>query len=264
MADNLVVDEGTSAKKARTVERTANIHNPVVELNVGGASEVLAGGDANGLKVQGPVAGDVAVAGSPLIIGGRASGATPSDVSADGDAVHGWYDLKGRLHTVVDNSVITGTAGTPNAGVLSVQGVSGGYALPCDVGGQQVIAVPNVDPGSMNQVWKHGNYTSAQTGTALWTPSSGFRVAVTGIIIGTYGTTTGKVTVFFSASADTAYTIGTDHPVLCATFSPSATAKPGLVFAPAMPVFGWDVDYVLRITTDAALSIDIVVHGYEW
>ena len=77
MADNLVIDEGTSAKSARTDEVTANVHVPFVKL-----------------------------------MDGTTDGTTVAAVGANG------------LACDVKNASIAGTAGTANAGVLSVQGIA--------------------------------------------------------------------------------------------------------------------------------------------
>lgn len=62
-------------------------------------------GDANGLATQGQVAADAAVAGKPVLQGGRASDAIPTAVSADGDAVHAWNDRRGaRKVAIVDDA----------------------------------------------------------------------------------------------------------------------------------------------------------------
>lgn len=114
------------------------------------------------------------------------------------------------------------------------------------------------------QVWKSANYTAAQTGVALWTPGAGKKIAITSLVIGTYGTTQGRVHVWFGGSGDTTYTAGTDQLVVAATFSPSATSTPGLVLAPPSPILAATADHVLRLTTSAGLSIDLTIYGYEF
>jgi hypothetical protein len=52
MADDVQLDVGTGGVYTHTKERTSTKHNQVVEVNVGGASEVLLGGAATGLYVQ--------------------------------------------------------------------------------------------------------------------------------------------------------------------------------------------------------------------
>lgn len=65
--------------------------------------EILAGatklGNATGLTVQGAAATDAAVAGNPVYVGGRASAAEPTNVTADAEAAPVWVDRKGRMIT---------------------------------------------------------------------------------------------------------------------------------------------------------------------
>lgn len=114
------------------------------------------------------------------------------------------------------------------------------------------------------QLWKSFNATTTQTGIAVWTPTSGKKVAITHLTIGTYGTTAARLILWFGASADTTYSAGTDQLVFAGSFAPSATAYPGVVLVPPTPILAGTVDYVLRVTTDAALSHDIAVYGYEF
>ena len=109
---------------------------------------------------------------------------------------------------------------------------------------------------------KTATYTTAQTGTALWTPAAGKAVVITMIQIQSYGTTAGTAQVWFGASADTAYTRGTDAAVFDGEFAPSATNKPGYGMTFPTPLRG-TADYVLRVTTTNAQSITVNVWGYE-
>lgn len=129
-----------------------------------------------------------------------------------------------------------------------------------DLFGRQLTA--HIDPAMF--VSKSFNATSTQAGTDVWTPAAGKRIAVTSVVIGTYGTTAGRVILWFGDNADTTYTAGTDQLLLAFSTAPSATSKPGLVFTPNTPVFCTTADRELHITTDAAVSIDIAVHGYEY
>jgi len=61
----------------------------------------LRGSATGGVFVQGDIAHDSPVDAFPLLTGGRASAAAPTDVSADGDAVRGWYLRNGAQATVV-------------------------------------------------------------------------------------------------------------------------------------------------------------------
>jgi len=113
-------------------------------------------------------------------------------------------------------------------------------------------------------VWKQVEASSAQTGTAIWTPTSGKKIAVTSVVISTGGTTAGVLTVWFGASADTTYTQGTDQVVFRGEFAPSATARPGAVLTPNVPYYAATADHVLRYTTSAGMTVYITVYGYEF
>lgn len=111
-------------------------------------------------------------------------------------------------------------------------------------------------------VFKAGQYTSAQTGTALWTPASGKAVVVTSLQIQSYGTTAGTAIIWFGGAADTTYTRSTDAAIFDGEFAPSATNKPGVIMSFPTPIRG-TADFVLRVTTTNAQSITITVWGYE-
>jgi hypothetical protein len=114
------------------------------------------------------------------------------------------------------------------------------------------------------EVTKTAQYTSQQTGVALWTPTAGNRIVVQYIQIQVGGTTGGEVQVWFGASADTTYTRGTDRAIFDGEFAPSATLKPGFT---STNETGWRAstdDHILRVTTSAAINpITISVWGYE-
>jgi len=117
--------------------------------------------------------------------------------------------------------------------------------------------------GGRSPVWKSYNATVAKTGEAIWTPASGKKIVVTSIQIGSYGTTAGRCIVWFGASADTTFNEGTDQPLVKASFAPAAGTKPGLVQNWVVNPPTGAADYILRLTSDAAVSVDIVVYGYE-
>lgn len=70
----------------------------------------LAAGTATN-EIVGDVAQDAAVAGNPVLVGGRASTATPTAMSADGDSVYHWLTRTGA--TVVDGAIVDDAAFTP-------------------------------------------------------------------------------------------------------------------------------------------------------
>lgn len=113
-------------------------------------------------------------------------------------------------------------------------------------------------------VHKNKTYTSTQTGSALWDPTAGKKIAVTSVVIGTYGVTAGRIILWFGDNADTTFTQDTDQVLFAASFAPSSTVKPGATYTPASPVFCTTADRELHVTTDAAISFDLTVEGYEF
>jgi len=110
--------------------------------------------------------------------------------------------------------------------------------------------------------FKGATYAAAQTGTALWTPAAGKAVVITSLQIQSFGTTAGLCQVWFGGSADTTFTRGTDASIFDGEFAPSATSKPGVYVTFPSPCRG-AADFVLRVTTTNAQSINVTVWGYE-
>lgn len=129
-----------------------------------------------------------------------------------------------------------------------------------DLFGRQLVS--HIDPAM--QVWKSANYTSTQTGTVLWAPAAGKRIAVTHLQVDSYGTTAGRIILYFGTAADTTYSEGTDQPLFKGSHAPSATAKPGALPPITFPIYCTTADHNLHVTTDAGISVDIVVYGYEF
>lgn len=167
-------------------------------------------------------------------------GGTPHDSVDSGNPV--------KIGMKAANALPTAVANNDRANAVS------------DLFGRQLVG--HIDPAM--QTWKSANYTSTQTGTTIWDPTSGKRIAITSIVIGSYATTSARLILWFGDNGDTTYTAGTDQLVLAASFAPSATSKPGLVFTPPTPCFCTTADRELHITTDAGMSVDIAVYGYEW
>lgn len=111
---------------------------------------------------------------------------------------------------------------------------------------------------------KHKVYTTTQTGTDVWTPAGGKRIAVTSLVIGTRGTNAGRITLWFGDNADTTFTQDTDQVLFDADFAPSANGTPGAIYCPATPVFCTTADRELHITTTNNLNCSVTVEGYEF
>lgn len=117
------------------------------------------------------------------------------------------------------------------------------------------------DPYTMTG--KTAQYTTTQTGVALWTPTSGKRLVIQNYQIQVGGTTAGTMQLWFGASADTTYSRGTDLALFDGEFAPSATLKPGVVQSGGMWIAS-AVDHILRVTDSAAINpLTVTIWGYE-
>jgi len=182
-------------------------------------------------------------------------------------------DSAGRLEIAVGANSLDVAHDSPDSGLPAKIGGKALSASPTavtandrtnasfDLYGRMWVGV--MDPAM--QVWKQIEATSAQTGTAIWTPAGGKKIAVTSYQIGTGGTTAGLVTLWWGASADTTFTQGTDQVLFRGSLTPSATATPGVIAEKGVaPVYCVTADHVLRLTTSAAITIYVTVYGYEF
>jgi hypothetical protein len=126
--------------------------------------------------------------------------------------------------------------------------------------GQQIVAY--IDPAQF--VTKQVEATATQTGTTIWDPTTGKKIAVTGYEIGTGGTTAALVTIWFGDNADTTFTQGTDQVLFRGTLTPTSTSTPGVVSNMTHPVFCNTADRELHYTTSAGITIYITIYGYEF
>lgn len=131
--------------------------------------------------------------------------------------------------------------------------------IPADATWGLEVDVSRIQPVSVN---KTVTQTTAQTGSAVWTPAAGKAVVITSLQIQSFGVTAGTAIVWFGGSADTTYTRGTDLPIFDGEFAPTATNKPGVYVTFPTPIRG-TADFVLRLTTTNAQSITVSVWGYE-
>lgn len=110
---------------------------------------------------------------------------------------------------------------------------------------------------------KDAEYTTAQTGTNIWIPTTGKKFVVTDLTITTAGTTAGLVTLFQAATGTTAYAAGTTPAIFRGNFIPSATSTPGVVKPFPVPYVSTTADHTLHVTTSAAMTVYIQINGYE-
>jgi hypothetical protein len=111
--------------------------------------------------------------------------------------------------------------------------------------------------------WFAGADITTATTTNIKTPTSGKRLVVTHVTLGTGGTTAGLVTVWLAASADTTVNLNTDDVLFRGVLTPTANATPGLVLEyPNNPPVG-TADFLLKVTTAAATTLYVTARGYE-
>ena len=194
---------------------------------------------------------------------------TPTAVT-DGRSAAIGIDENRRVKVSVDASTLDLAHGVADSGNPVKVGHRVQTALPtaevnndrtnsiADEYGRQLIS--HISP--QMQVWKSFNATTTQTGTVIWDPAAGKKIAITHLQVSTYGTTAARVILFFNTT--TTYTEGTHQPVCKGSFAPSATAKPGELPPLPHPIYSATADAELRITTDAGISIDVVCYGYEF
>ncbi len=177
------------------------------------------------IEAVGDVASDVPIAANPVTIGGRASSAAPTDVGTDGDAVNIWLTRKGTVMvTQLPHAALDGAPYTLTSKTVQT--------------------------------------TTTQTGSDVWTPTSGKKLVIVSYQIQVGGTTAGTVQIWFGANADTSYTRGTDLAIFDGEFAPSATLKPGVVQTGLWIASA--ADHEVHLTTSAAINpLTITLWGYE-
>jgi hypothetical protein len=195
---------------------------PAGNNNIGDVDVASGPTGASSLQSQGTAATDAAVAGNPLLTGGRASTAFPSAVSADGDAVPLWMNRYG--------SPIVSMA--PHAGILN-------------------------DPWSLQH--EAAQYTTAQgsPGTVLVAGGASEKIVVTKVQIQAFGTTAFDIQLYFGTGA---FARGTNRACFDGTFKPTAALAPGAILDGPF-ISGANGDDLL-VMTSAAGSVTVNVWYY--
>lgn len=165
-----------------------------------------------------------------------------------------------KSHDDVDSGQPIKVGGRSVNGMISAVSTGDRTDFIADLYGRQLVS--HIDPGM--QIWKQVEGTTQATGSFIWQPASGKKIAVTSLIIGTGATTGGVMTIWFGASNDGTFNQGTDQTIFRSEFAPSSTSKPGAVITPAFPFFAATADHVLRITTSAAITFYVQAYGYEF
>lgn len=193
-------------------------------LTVDGTVTSNQGAAGTAWEIIGDVAGDQPVPTNPVSVGGRASSALPSAVSADGDSVNNWLLRNGaQVVAYLPHLPLMGSPYTLTSKTVQV--------------------------------------TTTQTGSDVWSPASGKTLVITKMQIQAGGTTAATVQVWFGANADTTYTRGTDLALFDGEFAPSATLKPGVV--DTGPWIASTADHEVHLTTSAGITLTVTLWGYE-
>jgi hypothetical protein len=234
MPDNVTANPGSGGATFASND-VSGVQFTRVKIALGADGEF--DGDVSGAN---PV--PVSDAGGSLTVDG-----TVTASNAAGDVAHDAADSGNPIKVGVKaaNALPTAVANADRANAIS------------DLFGR--LLVSHIDPAM--QVWKSANFTTTQTGGVIWTPGSGKKVVLTRLVVATYGTTGGRLILYFGST--TTYTPGTSQLVLAFSAVPSATLKPGVAENYVVPVFAVTADHSLRLTTDAAVSVDITAYGYE-
>jgi hypothetical protein len=270
------VFDGTTWDRARSLDAFATASaTPTVGLPAAIAPDRRFTSLALGTVIGNTQAWDVNGASAVLMhVATTQTGTMIFEVSADGtnwvaantwDTVLDAWATNQNLVPTANRVYRIHTAGWRNLRARTVATLNGTVALTATLSEHSPIVIPMAvaPPHQIGYTLtgKTVNATTAQTGTAIWTPASGKKLVITSYQIQSYATTAGTAIVWFGASADTTYTRGTDLAIFDGEFAPSATLKPGVVQTGVWPASA--VDHVLRYTTTNAQSITITVWGYE-
>jgi len=200
---------------------------------------------------------------------------TPIPVSADEATSTGAFVQRFKLAASADGSEAHVPATTTdgllvNLGANNDVSISGTASVVDSAAGALLTAIKALLGDSLaTQLYADvGPYTSSQTGTVLWTPASGKKIALTHIFLTSSGTDVGKARLWFAPNGVTAYVAGTHQTVIVMNFGPNSTTDaesyPGMPLALPNPIVAANADYRLAITTTGAgLDIEGVVYGYE-
>lgn len=212
-----------------------------------GANSGVDIGDVTINNAAGASAVNIQDGGNSITVDGTVS--VTDGLNIEGDVAHDSVDSGNpvKIGFQAENSFPTAVATGDRANGIS------------DVFGRQLVA--HIDAGM--QVWKGANYTTTQTGTDIWTPSSTKKICITYLAISSYATTGARVILWFGASGDSTYTAGTDQLVWAGSFAPSANSRPGAIISLPYGITAVTADHRLKITTDAAISLDLTIYGYE-
>lgn len=197
MADNVAIKDASNASVSiATNDLGGGLQAQTIQLlasDAATADDRIPASETDGLlvdlgannDVQGAAAADAAVAGNPLYTGGRASTATPTAVSADGDAVGVWTDRNGAVMThprpagtaTLANvagsasSVTLQAANTGRLGLVVVNDSTATLYLKYGSAATTSSYTYRLDPGAQWEMPDGAFYTGIVTG--IWSSAAG-------------------------------------------------------------------------------------------
>jgi hypothetical protein len=170
---------------------------------------------------------------------------------------------------MVDHELSAVPEAEGTAGVLRIDEFGRLWTVDGGASSSYVDSIRSVKglPDGATAFHKHYNNTAAAgagSAATVFDPPSGTLTVVTDVVISTYGTTTGKIILYFGADADTTYTIDTDIPIAVASFAPSATYSPGMIESPETKPKSTTTNHQIKYQNDAAIDVDIIIRGYTY
>jgi len=105
-------------------------------------------------------------------------------------------------------------------------------------------------------VHKDASFSTAQTGSILWQPATGKTYYVTDVSIIVGGSTDGIVTVFDDTDS-------TGNRLFKGAIEVATNRQFVFTHQLKTPFKGASDDTILKLTTSAAMTIDVILHGYE-
>jgi hypothetical protein len=169
---------GTAVTISGTVTANAGTGNLGANITQVGGNTVVTGGTNGTLGVAGFVANDAAAGGAhPLLMGGYASAAAPSDVSADTDAVRAWYLRNGSqvVQLGLGGTLVAAGNGTNSAAVrvtVASDSTGQGIALGAAAHDAAVSGAP-VTIGATASAAAPTDVSADQDSVRLWALRSG-------------------------------------------------------------------------------------------
>jgi hypothetical protein len=296
-ANNDVTVSGTITANAGTGTLNVSVQNASIPVTDNGSSLTVDGSvSVSNFPVTQPVSGTVTIqdGGNTITVDGTVaatqsgtwilsanSGVDIGDVTINNTGGASAVNIQDGGNTITVDGTVTVTDGLNIEGDVAHDTIDSGNpvkigfqaesSLPAavatgdrvngigDVFGRQLVS--HIDAGM--QVWKSANVATTQTGTDIWTPSGGKKICITYMAISSYATTGARVILWLGASGDSTYNAGTDQLVWAGSFAPSANARPGAIISLPFGISAVTADHRLKLTTDAGISLDLTIYGYE-